>query len=138
MKWYSQKGKSGEYLYQVSMVDFEDKTFVVNDFPRDAIEFFNAPYTSDQNLENAFRHEIHLPDGMFPAAWLDMKERWTTLGHKMKTTIWTDVEVGTIWQNENLGGATEPKWDWSIVQYEIVDRRTCFWQCRDHDHEDPS
>ena len=75
LKRYSQKGKSGEYLYQVSMVDFEDKTFVVNDFPRDAIEFFNAPYTSDQNLENAFRHEIHLPDGMFPAAWLDLKER---------------------------------------------------------------
>jgi hypothetical protein len=28
-------------------------------------------YTTDQHLENAFRHEIGIPDAIFPDQWKD-------------------------------------------------------------------
>ena len=40
--------------------------------PREAIEFIYRPYRGDQFIENAFRHEIHIPDIIFPLKWKDL------------------------------------------------------------------
>eukprot|EP00984_Skeletonema_dohrnii_P011311 scaffold4495_cov117-Skeletonema_dohrnii-CCMP3373.AAC.1 len=40
--------------------------YLIIDVPRGAIEFIEKPYTSDVFLKNAFRHEMKLPDEIFP------------------------------------------------------------------------
>lgn len=45
---------------------------IVNGVPRAAIRFMDKPYTTDQHLENAFRHEIQIPDEYFPERWKDL------------------------------------------------------------------
>jgi SET domain len=42
--------------------------------PRNAIRFFDKPYTTDHSLRTAFRHEIQLPDDMMPPTWLDLTD----------------------------------------------------------------
>jgi hypothetical protein len=39
--------------------------------PREAIRFFDRPYTKDLHLRSAFRHEIGIPEDMIPEAWRD-------------------------------------------------------------------
>jgi hypothetical protein len=46
---------------------------IVTHVPRHAIRFSDKMYTTDQHLENAFRHEIGLPDDVFPESWKDLK-----------------------------------------------------------------
>ena len=43
--------------------------------PRKAIEFVDRGYTKDQFLSSAFRHEIGLPEGTFPEAWMDLRQK---------------------------------------------------------------
>ncbi|KAL7564573.1 hypothetical protein ACA910_017921 [Epithemia clementina (nom. ined.)] len=40
-----------------------------SDLPRIAFRFGEKPYTSDMFLGNAFRHDIGIPDSIFPKAW---------------------------------------------------------------------
>jgi hypothetical protein len=47
------------------------KMHVVSKVPRQAIRFYNQPYTTDTHLPYAFRHWIGLDEGVFPEAWLD-------------------------------------------------------------------
>lgn len=42
------------------------------DVPRSAIRFFDRPYTSDIHHETSFRHEIAVPDSVFPEQWRNM------------------------------------------------------------------
>ncbi len=44
---------------------------VVNMVPRGAIRFTDKLYTTDQHLPNAFRHEIGIPDEIYPVQWKD-------------------------------------------------------------------
>lgn len=44
----------------------------ITDVPWDAIVFHNLPYTSDAFLKQAFRHEMKLPDEIFPKAWMNI------------------------------------------------------------------
>lgn len=58
--------------------------------PREAIRFVDKPYKSDQHLDSAFRHEIGIPDDIFPLHWRNdyvdgkmmlnswYKENWNT------------------------------------------------------------
>ena len=46
---------------------------VVVGVPRGAIRFTDKMYTTDQHLPNAFRHEIGIPDSIFPKQWKDLK-----------------------------------------------------------------
>jgi len=41
----------------------------VEGIPSWAIQFVDSPYTSDVHLEDAFRHEIGLPEGFVPENW---------------------------------------------------------------------
>jgi hypothetical protein len=47
---------------------------VVSKVPRHAVRFSDKPYTTDPHLEGAFRHELHLPDDVFPEEWKDLRE----------------------------------------------------------------
>ncbi len=68
------KDEDGETVYRISITRNEGgKPFYVNNVPRDAIQMVNRPYSSDQHIENGFRHEIHIPDAIFPAKWMDLK-----------------------------------------------------------------
>ena len=45
---------------------------VVGSMPRGAIRFTDKIYSTDQHLPNAFRHEIGIPDEIFPREWMDL------------------------------------------------------------------
>jgi len=47
---------------------------IVTHVPRFAIRFSDKILTTDQHLENAFRHEIGIPDEIFPEQWKDLKQ----------------------------------------------------------------
>lgn len=49
----------------------EGRDFIYKNVPRQAVKFFDVPYSSDLFLRSSFRHEIHLPDSMVPTAWRD-------------------------------------------------------------------
>lgn len=69
---------SGSFLYTVRIRNRAPappvpKMHLVSRVPRQAIRFYNLPYTTDAHLPQAFRHWIGLGDGVFPEAWLDEK-----------------------------------------------------------------
>ena len=79
---YQSDGESGttRTVYQIYLVGGtkggnEKKKVFVDDVPREAIYFMNKPYTSDQHIESAFRHTIHIPDDMFPTKWMDLDRK---------------------------------------------------------------
>jgi hypothetical protein len=47
----------------------EDDINILVDMPREAFLFYDLPYTTDMHLDNAFRHEIRIPDELFPLSW---------------------------------------------------------------------
>ena len=70
--------KDGSYRYNAKVHETEyfegsiPDSAILTDIPREAMSFIVEPYCSDQHLLNAFRHEIGLPDDMYPEAWLDL------------------------------------------------------------------
>jgi hypothetical protein len=50
------------------------KGVLVRNVPRSAFTLVDQPYTSDQFMRRAFRHEISLPDAMVPTAWRDLDD----------------------------------------------------------------
>jgi len=50
----------------------ENERHIVTGVPREYITFIDKLFTTDQNLPNTFRHEIGLPDGVFPEKWMDL------------------------------------------------------------------
>jgi hypothetical protein len=70
----------GQYRYTVRIEaekkfnDVDDsitEVHEIRDVPRSSISFANSPYTSDIFLKNSFRHEMMLPDEIFPKAWVN-------------------------------------------------------------------
>ena len=51
--------------------------YVVSHVPHSAIIVVDRPYTTDVFLPSAFRHEIGMPEGMYPANWMRKKLRKT-------------------------------------------------------------
>lgn len=62
--------------------------------PRDALEFVDSPYESDQHLKHSFRHEISIPHEMFPSAWMD---QYITPEKKEESSIFDDMAL--LFQN---------------------------------------
>jgi len=50
----------------------EEEEVTYTNIPRQAVRFFDVPYSSDNSLRTAFRHEIRLPDDMVPPKWRDL------------------------------------------------------------------
>mmetsp|Transcript_33249 Transcript_33249/g.80436 ORF Transcript_33249/g.80436 Transcript_33249/m.80436 type:complete len:716 (+) Transcript_33249:31-2178(+) len=69
-----------KYLYtielevqkQSSNLDPITERHEISNVPRKAISFANMRYTSDAFLKNSFRHEMKLPDEIFPKAWMNL------------------------------------------------------------------
>ena len=63
------------YTAAISILNDEgaDETVLIEDVPREAFSFEDRPYTSDLFLDNAFRHDIRIPDDMFPDAWKNVE-----------------------------------------------------------------
>ena len=57
------------FVYTVQMIDVP---YQIHNVPRHMIVFRDVPYTQDQHLRNVFRHEIQLPDEVFPSHWKDL------------------------------------------------------------------
>jgi hypothetical protein len=54
--------------------------------PREAIQFRDRPYTTDMFMENTFRHDIPIPDALFPSAWENRKTVNANLSELDNTT----------------------------------------------------
>jgi hypothetical protein len=50
-----------------------DETIFVREVPAYAVKLVDKKFSRDQHLPNSFRHEIGLPPGLLPHAWLDRK-----------------------------------------------------------------
>jgi SET domain len=65
--------KNGHYLYTVHLFQNDTGTpsngVLVEDVPRAIFQFVDNPYTSDTYLPTAFRHDIRIPDEIFPLSW---------------------------------------------------------------------
>jgi len=76
-------GSTHKYLYTVELdvqkqfgdVDVINERHEIELVPRKAIEFSNMHYTSDVFLKNSFRHEMKLPDEIFPKAWMREEQK---------------------------------------------------------------
>ena len=51
---------------------------IVTNVPAAALRLSDLTYTTDTHLYNAFRHELHLPNDVFPNAWKDLNIPETT------------------------------------------------------------
>jgi hypothetical protein len=49
--------------------------YVVYDVPHSSIRLLDKPYTTDVLKKFSFRHEIGVPDGFYPEAWMRKKLR---------------------------------------------------------------
>lgn len=73
-------GETGDFLYTVHLYQKNTdgslyNNFVVTDIPRVGFHWVDRPYTSDAYLPNAFRHDIRIPDAMFPEAWRNLRSQ---------------------------------------------------------------
>jgi SET domain len=59
--------EQGEYLYAVFSSSHGD--YMVEDVPRFGFKFEDQPGTTDIFNSNAFRHDIRIPDELFPKTW---------------------------------------------------------------------
>lgn len=71
---YRMDDSTGDYLYTVHLFERDNTEKIINshlvkDVPRAGFHFVDKPYTSDVFLPNAFRHDIRIPDAIFPRAW---------------------------------------------------------------------
>jgi hypothetical protein len=62
---------NGNFEVQV-FVENDQEYFIYSGMPLYALAFRDKEYTSDFHLRNAFRHEIGLPEGVFPNAWKNL------------------------------------------------------------------
>ena len=58
-----------EYFYAVSLDLGDDDHVVLEHFPRRAFKFEDRSNTSDVFNSNFFRHDIRIPDDLFPDTW---------------------------------------------------------------------
>jgi hypothetical protein len=48
---------------------------ILTNVPRNSIHYFVRPEATDQNLANAFRHPMGMPDHLFPKRWRNLDLR---------------------------------------------------------------
>ena len=93
----SQLSDDGSYLYIVHMHKVDDdesnnsdknkteeinvvspkqptENLIAENIPQAALRFFDLSYTDDTFLPNAFRHDIRIPNDIFPQIWKNIKE----------------------------------------------------------------
>ena len=66
------RSRSKPYKYEVEMdIQIENKpyTIVVENVPAEGIFLYEKAFAADWHLPNSFRHEIMIPDDIFPEIW---------------------------------------------------------------------
>jgi hypothetical protein len=71
--------KDDQFFYTVVMtkrhaVSGTIENYLVEEIPRSSIQFVDRPYTSDMFLTGAFRHDMRIPDAIFPDAWRNIHQ----------------------------------------------------------------
>ena len=61
-----------DYFTYDALIATDDEEVLVQQIPRDGFRFFNLPYSTDMHLKKAFRHDIGIPDSIFPNLWKDL------------------------------------------------------------------
>eukprot|EP00934_Nitzschia_sp_Nitz4_P005813 Nitzschia sp. Nitz4//scaffold78_size91513//6535//8461//NITZ4_004913-RA/size91513-snap-gene-0.119-mRNA-1//1//CDS//3329558082//5803//frame0 len=71
------KEVNGRIIYTCVIEDFDKKGkwHLIREAPREAFAFEDRPYTSDLFLPNAFRHDIRVPDDIFPERWKNLEKK---------------------------------------------------------------
>jgi hypothetical protein len=62
---------TNSFVYDLRGGERDDNVF--NDVPRSRIHFYHKPYKADNFLKGSFRHEMMIPDEMFPDAWRNLE-----------------------------------------------------------------
>jgi hypothetical protein len=68
---YDEESFSTSYKIQAELSD--QNSFIMTGVPREAIEFLYRSYEADQFIATSFRHDIQIPDDIFPPAWRDLE-----------------------------------------------------------------
>ncbi len=71
--FHRESGK--EEVYDIYESHFDTPEYILFNVPRDAIFFRDETYSRDHHQPWVFRHEMRLPDDMFPAVWKNKKEQ---------------------------------------------------------------
>ena len=78
----SRKGESNDAMYTALVLprpgviesnycnQLPDEGVMVTNLPSRAVTLVDGPYTTDVFLQDAFRHEIGTPEGMYPGQWM--------------------------------------------------------------------
>jgi SET domain len=69
-----EKGINGEYVYTIHLHELghgerPSSGVLIENVPRGVIHFVDLPGSSDTYLPNAFRHDLRVPDSLFPLSW---------------------------------------------------------------------
>ena len=76
---YKMDPATGQVLYTIHMFEWNGEqvqnSILVEDVPREIFHFVDQPYTSDNLMPLAFRHDIRIPDELFPKAWRNLVEQ---------------------------------------------------------------
>ena len=69
---YNEVEEDVEYKYTVWIHPNKEipANHLMFDVPAEEIMLMKVPYTSDQHWTGAFRHEIGIPENVFPPAWI--------------------------------------------------------------------
>jgi len=61
-------------MFEVNSATGEEasNSVLVEDVPRTIFHWLDKPYTSDTFLPTAFRHDVRIPDELFPKAWRNL------------------------------------------------------------------
>jgi hypothetical protein len=60
-------------VYDVEMNLGGNERIVVKNVPSDGIFLYDKANSTDWHMPNVFRHEIQIPDDMFPETWKNRK-----------------------------------------------------------------
>ena len=83
-EWYENKSvqcdvlrrrHDGTRMLYVIALRRDDVWELLDNVPQEALFFQDRPYSTDMFLHNAFRHDIRIPDDIFPKKWKNVKHR---------------------------------------------------------------
>ncbi|KAL7510286.1 hypothetical protein ACHAXN_007258 [Cyclotella atomus] len=105
---YPDSENPNEFMYTAEMLHFdgEEKFWfcairegkhISRDVTYDGILILDKPYTHDMFLEQAFRHEISVPEGFYPKEWMRPKVR-----RKEDTTV-SRSDIGDEFRKKKVG-----------------------------------
>jgi len=93
------------------------------DIPREGITFVDKAHSTDQWIDQAFRHPIGFPDGMYPSNWKDLSRRKGTRGGHRKKEISSPIKEMTVEEatKEKAYQFSVKKWNEAESRREMIE-----------------